>query len=145
MSQSNLAQVAKFEPIADGPRSAPIDHSAEQSVIGADLTIIGDLECAGDLRIDGRVDGDIVCRTLTLGPAPILNSKVQAEAVRVCGQFNGQIRAKNVMLSSTAKVKADIYHEVLEVEPGASFSGKVVRLDSKKAGRASNVATLKSA
>ncbi len=144
MSQSNLAQVANLEPVVDEPGSPPMDHSAEQSVIGADLTIIGDLECAGDLRIDGRVDGDIVCRTLTLGPAPILNSKVQAEAVRVCGQFNGQIRAKNVMLSSTAKVKADIYHEVLEIEPGASFSGKVVRLGGKKA-RTGNVATLKSA
>ena len=113
---------------ADTPGPAARVRPAQQSIIGADLTIRGDLICAGDLLIDGRVDGNITCRTLTLGAAPVINSKVEAETVRVCGAFSGEIRAQKVILTKTAKVNADIYQEAFEVERGAVFEGRVQRL-----------------
>ena len=120
-------------------------EGGQQSVIGVDLTIKGDLVCTGDLQIDGRVDGDITCRTLTLGAEPIINSKVKAETVRICGSFSGEIRAKKVILTSTAKVKGDIYQESLEIQKGAAFEGFVGRLDSQKAEGKTKVTALKSA
>jgi cytoskeletal protein CcmA (bactofilin family) len=97
--------------------SKPIQHS----IIGSDLTITGDLDSTGDIRVDGRVDGNITCRTLTLGEQPLLNSKIAAETVRICGIFNGQVRANKVVLTKDAKVKADIAQEILEIEPGATL------------------------
>lgn len=118
----------------------------QQSIISSDLTIKGDLVCTGDLQIDGRVDGDITCRTLTLGAEPIINSKVKAETVRICGTFSGEIRAKKVILTRTANVTGDIYQEYLELERGASFEGYVGRLDSDKSGsKEPKVTALKSA
>jgi cytoskeletal protein CcmA (bactofilin family) len=102
----------------------PIQHS----VIGADLTITGDLVSTGDIKVDGRVDGNITCRTLTLGEQPLLNSEIAAETVRICGIFNGQVRANKVVLTKDAKVKADIAQEILEIEPGATLEGEVKRL-----------------
>jgi cytoskeletal protein CcmA (bactofilin family) len=102
----------------------PIQHS----VIGADLTITGDLVSTGDIKVDGRVDGNITCRTLTLGEQPLLNSEIAAETVRICGTFNGQVRANKVVLTKDAKVKADIAQEILEIEPGATLEGEVKRL-----------------
>lgn len=104
--------------------------AAQHSIISADLIIRGDLVCTGDLRIEGRVDGDITCRTLTLGAQPVINSKVTAETVRICGEFTGEIRARKVILTDTAKVKGDIYQEVFQLEQGAAFEGFVGRLDS---------------
>lgn len=136
-------------PSTEVEKSAKVDtvrkQPPQQSIISSDLTIKGDLVCTGDLQIDGRVDGDITCRTLTLGAEPVINSKVKAETVRICGSFSGEIRAKKVILTSTAKVKGDIYQEVLELERGASFEGYVGRLDSEKAGEETKVTALKSA
>jgi cytoskeletal protein CcmA (bactofilin family) len=130
---------AAAEPAPDieaGNRSGyrkPIQHS----VIGADLTITGDLVSTGDIKVDGRVDGNITCRTLTLGDEPLLNSEIAAETVRICGTFNGQVRANKVVLTRNAKVSADIAQEVLEIEPGATLEGNVRRLGPSKPNGAS--------
>ena len=128
-----------YEPVKSGK------DSGQQSVIGLDLTIKGDLVCTGDLKIDGRVDGDITCRTLTLGAQPIINSKVKAETVRICGAFSGEIRARKVVLTKSARVKGDLYNESLEIERGAEFEGFVGRMDEAKAGGKDTVTALKSA
>ncbi len=119
--------------------------AAQQSIIGADLTIKGDLVCDGDLRVDGRVDGDIVCRTLTLGDAPVINSKVKADEVQICGEFSGEIRARTVILKDSARVKADIYQENLVLERGATFEGHVGRLDEGEDADTGANSSLKSA
>ena len=115
-------------------------ESADQSVIGADLTIVGNLICAGDLKVDGRVDGDITCRTLTLGAEPVINSKVKADTVRICGAFTGEVRARKVILTNTARVQGDLYHEHLEIERGATFEGYVGRIADPAAKTSEQVA-----
>ncbi len=115
------------------------------SIISSDLTIKGNLVCTGDLRIEGRVDGDITCRTLTLGAQPVINSKVTAETVRICGEFTGEVRARKVVLTDSAKVKGDIYQEVLQLEKGAAFEGYIGRLGGEKAKAEDEVTALRSA
>ena len=110
----------------------PRPSATQHSIISADLTIKGDLVCTGDLRIEGRVDGDITCRTLTLGAQPVINSKVTAETVRICGEFTGEVRARKVILTDTAKVKGDIYQEIFQLEQGAAFEGYVGRLEEEQ-------------
>ncbi len=131
MFRSSKASAPEPESTKSEATDVSTNKPPQQSIIGSDLTIKGNLVCAGDLQIDGRVDGDITCRTLTLGAEPIIDSVVKAETVRICGSFSGEIRAKKVILTSAAKVKGDIYHEVLEVELGASFEGYLGRLDSQ--------------
>jgi cytoskeletal protein CcmA (bactofilin family) len=138
---SNPAPQAETGP--PSPVKAPV--SSHQSVIGADLTIVGNLVCTGDLKIDGRVDGDITCRTLTLGAEPVINSKVKADTVRICGSFTGEVRARKIVLTNSAKVKGDLYHESLEIERGASFEGHVGRLNEQKNKGEDRVTALKSA
>ncbi len=112
-------------PAVEAPRK-PIQHS----VIGPDLVITGDLVSTGDIRIDGRVDGKICCRTLTLGSRPVINSAISAETVRICGTFSGEVKATKVVLTSTAKVTGDIAQDILEIESGASLEGQVTRLNA---------------
>lgn len=128
--------IFKKEPTATSPSApAPVTPTVDRdtrpvqhSIISSDLHINGDIVSTGDIKIDGRVDGNITCRTLTLGSEPILNSKVTADTVRICGTFEGEIRAKSVVLEDTAKVKGDIFQETLEVHSGAQLEGSVQRL-----------------
>lgn len=116
-------------PTGKGTDGQPPRHS----IISAELKIKGDLESSGDITVEGQVEGNIKCRTLTLGEAPIINSSVEADTVRICGVFSGEVKARKVVLTRTAKVSGDIYHETLQVDEGATIEGRIARLDSKKA------------
>ncbi len=118
-AQQQSAPAVPLQPPA--VKAAPVQHS----VIGPDLKITGDLVSSGDIRVDGAVSGNITCRTLELGKAPVLESKVKAETVRICGVFSGEVEAKSVVLSKSARVDGKIYQERLEIELGAQFEGEV--------------------
>ncbi len=109
--------------------SRPEKPSAGHSIIPADLKITGDLVSTGDIHVEGVIHGDITCRTLTLTGQPVIQGSVKAETVRVSGTFNGKVEAKKVSLTKAAKMVGEIYYETLEMEAGASFEGKVSRIE----------------
>ncbi len=59
----------------------------------------------------------------------MIKGSVKAETVRVCSTFDGKIEAKKVTLTNAARMTGEIYYETLEIEPGASFEGKVSRIE----------------
>ncbi len=107
----------------------PEKPSAEHSIIPADLKITGDLVSPGDIHVEGVIHGDITCRSLTLTGQPVIQGSVKAETVRVSGTFNGKVEAKKVSLTKAAKMVGEIYYATLEMEAGASFEGKVSRIE----------------
>jgi len=114
------------------------NKKVQHSVISSDLKIKGDLESTGDITVDGTVEGNIKCRTLILGEEPEIKSSIEADTVRICGAFAGDVKARKVVLTKTARVTGDIYHECLEVEEGATLEGRLGRLKSDKASSQTN-------
>lgn len=102
------------------------------SIISADLKVIGNLESAGDLQIDGRIEGDIKSRSVTVGETARVKGSIVADTVRICGTVNGEVRATSVTLARTAKATGDIVHETLSIESGASLEGQVRRMGAQK-------------
>ena len=111
----------------------PVNTKTQHSIISIDLTVTGDIVTAGDLTVEGAVDGSITCRTLTLGGTPDIKGDVTAETVRVCGAFSGTIAASQVHLVKSAVMKGDIRYRTLTIDQGASFEGKVVRMKAEPA------------
>ncbi len=110
-------------------KSQPIQHS----VLPVGTTLKGDLSSSGDITIEGTVDGNIKCRFLTLSGQPTISGSAEAEVVHLCGSFTGELRANKVILQKNARMRGDIYQEVLEVQLGADFEGKVAPLRSSSA------------
>jgi cytoskeletal protein CcmA (bactofilin family) len=106
---------------------API-KSGIPSIISADMKIVGQVESAGDIQIDGAVEGDVTSRTLTVSDTAVVRGSVSADTVRVAGTVKGGINAKSVTLTRTAKVEGDIVHDALAIESGASFEGQCRRM-----------------
>jgi cytoskeletal protein CcmA (bactofilin family) len=94
------------------------------SVIDAWLTITGNLESQGDLRVEGQISGDIRCANLVIGRDAAVSGDIVAEEAVVRGKVKGTIRANRVILQDTACVESTIYHKVLSVNEGASFDGQ---------------------
>ena len=114
-----------------GERRTGSDAPAERSVpsiVSADLTITGDLVSAGEIQIDGRVEGDIKCASLIIGISGAVTGEVSAQTVRMHGSVSGQVIAKSVFLASTARMIGDVTHESLAIEPGAFMEGHCRRM-----------------
>jgi cytoskeletal protein CcmA (bactofilin family) len=105
-------------------RSNTVSRPSEASTIGEDLTITGDVTSKGELRIDGRVQGNVHCLSLILGESSEITGDVKAEDVLICGRLIGSVRGRRVILQSTAHVEGDLLHKDLAMEQGAYFQGE---------------------
>ncbi len=108
--------------------AAPKSNTVQHSILPAGTTLDGDLIGSGDITIEGTVNGNIKCRFLTLTGQPTISGSAEAEVVNLCGSFTGELHATKVIINKTAKMRGDIYHQVLEIQPGADFEGKVAPL-----------------
>ncbi len=100
---------------------------AQMSVIGADITITGNIEASVDLHIEGRVHGDVRCATLILGESSSVNGKIYADRVRVSGLVDGAIETKDLAVEATARVTGDITYDRLRVANGGILEGQMKR------------------
>ncbi len=114
-------------PVRVGDRAAP-------SVIGPDLTILGNLVSKGEVQIDGEVQGDIHSSHIVIGEKAKITGSIVAEEIVVRGHVMGSIRGRKVMLQSSSHVDGDIYHQTLAIEQGAFFEGKSRRSEDPTAG-----------
>jgi len=115
-SKSKDVQAAAPAPTASKRPRAP-------SIISADMAIQGGMKSAGDIQIDGRVEGDVRSVGLVIGDKAEIHGEIFAEDVTVRGKVVGRICARKVLLAATSHVEGDILHEALAVETGAFFEG----------------------
>lgn len=140
------------QPSAAAPAAATAASSAQPkraglrngtpSIISADLIVRGALFSAGDVQIDGRVDGDIRAGGLIVGEKAVIVGDVYAEEIVVRGRVEGGISARKVSLQSTCHVEGNILHEALSVEIGAYFEGNCRHSDNPLANAPENVAAI---
>lgn len=103
--------------------------AAPPSILSTDLKVIGDVDCAGEIQIDGTVEGDIRSDVLVVGETAQVNGEIYADTVRVHGYVTGQIKARSVSLAKTAHVLGGILHESLAIEQGAFLEGHCRRIE----------------
>jgi len=94
------------------------------SVIGSDMRVIGDVISDGEVRIEGRLEGDINCKTVTVADQAENRGNVDAEELTLRGALVGSVRAKVVRLMASSLMMGDVVHEVLKVEAGARVEGR---------------------
>ncbi len=125
--------------VAD-PRQNP-RHAVEAQVIGeetiisADLTIIGNVLSKGRVKLEGTIEGDMRCRSLVVGEQGSVTGAIVAEDVAVYGKVAGIIRGDAVTLYSTAHVEGDIYHHGIGIEMGTHYDGRLKWTDNPTAGQ----------
>jgi len=97
------------------------------SIVSEGLHIAGNLFSDGDVQVDGRVEGDVQGRNITVGATGTVVGKIIADEAMISGAVNGEIRARAVVLTRTAKVASDVTQESLSIEAGAVFEGAIRR------------------
>jgi cytoskeletal protein CcmA (bactofilin family) len=97
------------------------------SVLHANLTVVGDVESDGTVRVDGRLEGSIRRAGLViLGAGATVRGNVVAREVIVGGTVHGDITAaERVELQPTAAVNGDIDAAAVLVHEGGAVRGRM--------------------
>ena len=94
------------------------------SIVGAGLTVVGNIDCPGDLQVFGTVEGDVRARALIVEVDGHIEGRVYAQKLVIGGSINGPVTATDIRIEGTAKVLGNITHNMLTVEPGAFLEGR---------------------
>ena len=128
---------APSAPPAKPSKSDPKNAGAEtaMSVIAQGMRIVGDIECAGVLKIEGVVEGTIRGpRQLLLGRQGEVKGDVHAREVILGGRVQGTVIAdERIEIQGTALVTGDVHTKSIAVLEGGRING-AVRMDDNVGG-----------
>ncbi len=117
-SNSNDGSIGKkLESISSNFKSTP-------TIIARDLKIEGTIVGTGIIEIEGTIKGTINGNSVILREDGVIEGEVMAESLSLRGRFNGTIRAKNISITSKARVTGLIEYGSLSVEDGAFIDGQ---------------------
>lgn len=96
------------------------------NTLAAGTIVVGNITTETDFRIDGNVEGDIVCKgKVVIGELGVVKGNVTAENAEIHGSLDGSISVKeHIAFRSKAVMIGGITAKTFEVEPGANFEGR---------------------
>ena len=99
--------------------------SNSSNTIGKGTTVEGNIETYGNLRVDGRVIGNIVTKSkLVLGQSSQVEGNILAQNAEVFGEVKGKLEVSDLLtLKASSVIDGDILTSKLVVETGAKFNG----------------------
>ena len=100
--------------------------STSINLIGIGTEVIGDIKVKGDLRIDGKVSGNIQCASkVVLGPTGLVKGNISSVHADISGLVNGNLKVNEYLfLKSGGTVNGDLEIRHLVVEEKGVFNGK---------------------
>lgn len=109
-----------------------------RSLIAADSTIQGHISFGEGLRIDGKVNGNVVAiegrsSILVVAESAVVTGEIHADHVIINGRVLGPVRATELLeLQPTARIEGDVTYKALEMHQGALIAGRLIPLTSEK-------------
>lgn len=105
-------------------RNNEADSTATNMIrVGTEIT--GDINCKEDIRIDGKLFGNLKSAgKVVIGEKGLIEGTIECTYATVFGDIKGTVNVNELLtLKSTANLVGDIVTNKLQIEPGANFSG----------------------
>jgi cytoskeletal protein CcmA (bactofilin family) len=127
-----------------------IDASRLAGLLAHDTSVRGDVTFAGGLRIDGRVEGNVVGKPddkglLVLSEKGVIVGTVKVHDAVINGRVEGDLEVTHFLeLQAGARVTGNISYRTMKLDCGATVDGKLLRVgDDQGAAEAGGAATTK--
>ena len=126
-----MARINKTTPAT--PATPP---EAVISIIGAGMTLTGDCETDGALRIEGTVKGDVRAgKAVVIGKEGLVDGNIYTQDAVIAGGVLGSVHAESRLeVQSTGRVSGEIDARRMQLEEGASLQGQVSVGESRAKG-----------
>jgi cytoskeletal protein CcmA (bactofilin family) len=102
------------------------------TIIGSTITIEGNLQLSGNIRVDGKVIGNIFPINgkeviVAIGENGVINGDIQCNHLIVSGTIIGNINvAHKVEILDHAKIEGDVSYNLFSMDPGATIQGHLL-------------------
>ncbi|MEQ9568772.1 MAG: polymer-forming cytoskeletal protein [Longimicrobiales bacterium] len=108
-------------------RTAPTPQDTVISIIGPGMTVVGDCETDGTLRIEGRVEGTIRAgKAVVVGKDGEVEGKIFTQDAVLGGRVSGSIHAASRLeVQATARIDAEVRARRMQLEEGAEMNGSL--------------------
>jgi len=99
--------------------------SNSSNIIGKGTVLKGNIETYGNIRIEGKIVGDIKTKTkAACGHSSYIEGNVLAQNAEIAGHVTGTVEISELLiLKPSAIISGDIITNKLIVESGATFNG----------------------
>ncbi len=92
--------------------------------IGAELEIEGNLVFEGQVRLEGKFQGQLKGKKIIIGESGRVTGEIEAEEVICFGHIEGKLRTRTLHLRKTASFRGELEAEKFSVEEGALLEGQ---------------------
>ena len=113
--------------IRDSRQAAPVREVTDVvSVIAPGMTVRGDMECDGTVRVEGKVEGAIrASKSVVVGKDGRVTGDIETQDVVIAGQVNGTVSgASRVELQETCRIEGDIRSRRIKLDEGGQVEGR---------------------
>lgn len=96
------------------------------TIIAGGTTLKGDITSPGDIRIDGALQGNIICKAkVVIGAQGSVEGDIKGQQADIMGKVKGTIHVSELLqLKGSSQVNGNIHAGKLQVEPTAQFNGQ---------------------
>ncbi|NMM27209.1 MAG: polymer-forming cytoskeletal protein [Glaciimonas sp.] len=100
-------------------------------LIGVTTTIEGDVHFTGGLRIDGKINGDVIAEPgavsmLVVSELARITGEVRAAHLVINGEIIGAVHSAELLeLQPKARITGDVFYKTLEMHGGALVAGRL--------------------
>lgn len=103
------------------------------SIIAADLTVTGDLQTDGVVRVEGRIAGNVIAESqLLLSQGGVVEGDLQTREAILAGEVHGTVAAsERIEVQATAQIHGDIVTPRLLIQEGGRING-AIRMETGK-------------
>ena len=114
-----------------GPTNKPMDDRRRGegglSIIGAGMTIIGDVETDGVVKVEGRVKGSVrASQQILLAPGGMVEGNLETKEAIIGGEVRGTVRAVDrVEVQASSTVQGDIITARIAILEGGQVNGEI--------------------
>ena len=130
-----------------GSKKASTRGSGKTTLISEGTLVSGDIRFAGNLEVEGIVQGNITAEPerdamLRIVGKGCVEGEIRAPNIVINGVVNGDVYcSKELELAPKGRVNGDVYYTMVEMSAGAEVNGSLTHLSEAGSAEATNPAT----
>ncbi len=101
--------------------------TSHHSFISEDLEINGNIIGKDYIDFNGKITGTLRSNKIDIREKGIVNGEIHAENVIVAGEVDGEIKADDLYIRSTAKIKGVIRYKNIDIQAGAIITAELIK------------------
>lgn len=105
----------------------PASSEAVLSIVGPGMTVVGNCESDGTIRIEGTVNGSVKAgKAVVIGKQGLVSGDIMTQDAVISGRVEGKlVAASRLELQPTSRIEGEVHTRRMQLAEGAIINGSV--------------------